>query len=49
MTAAERALQVSPPPPPPTLWRLLSYVPPHRKHAALTVLFGVIGFALSFA
>jgi subfamily B ATP-binding cassette protein MsbA len=32
-----------------TPWRLLRYVASHRKYAALTVLFGVLGFALSFA
>lgn len=30
------------------LLRLLGYVGPHRKYAALTVSFGVLGFALSF-
>jgi ABC-type multidrug transport system fused ATPase/permease subunit len=30
-------------------WLLLSYVRGHRRYAALTVLFGVMGFALSFA
>jgi subfamily B ATP-binding cassette protein MsbA len=31
------------------LARLLSYVPPHRKYALLTVVFGTSGFLLSFA
>jgi ABC-type multidrug transport system fused ATPase/permease subunit len=31
------------------LLRLLRYVRPHRKYAALTVLFGIMGFLLSFA
>src|SRR4051812_22882011 len=30
------------------LWQLLQYVRPHRKYAALTLLFGTIGFLLSF-
>jgi subfamily B ATP-binding cassette protein MsbA len=30
------------------LWRLLAYVKPHRKYAALTILFGTAGFLLSF-
>ncbi|MDC0716641.1 ABC transporter ATP-binding protein [Nannocystis bainbridge] len=30
------------------LLRLLGYVGPHRKYAALTICFGVLGFALSF-
>jgi len=30
------------------LLRLLGYVGPHRKYAALTVCFGVLGFALAF-
>lgn len=30
------------------LVRLLRYVPPHRKYALLTVLFGTMGFLLSF-
>ena len=31
-----------------SLWRLLSYVPRHRRYARLTLLFGVAGFLLSF-
>jgi subfamily B ATP-binding cassette protein MsbA len=31
------------------LVRLLGYVGPQRRYAALTILFGVVGFALSFA
>jgi ABC-type multidrug transport system fused ATPase/permease subunit len=31
------------------LFQLLRYVGPHRKHAFLTVLFGAMGFLLSFA
>ncbi|HKO48304.1 MAG TPA: ABC transporter ATP-binding protein [Polyangiaceae bacterium] len=31
-----------------SLWRLLSYVRPHRKYARLTLVFGVLGFLLSF-
>lgn len=30
------------------LFRLLRYVPPHRKYALLTVAFGAVGFLLSF-
>src|SRR5512146_3279885 len=30
------------------LLRLLGYVPPHRKYAALTFFFGTLGFLLSF-
>jgi subfamily B ATP-binding cassette protein MsbA len=30
------------------LFKLLTYVPRHKKYAALTVLFGVLGFLLSF-
>ncbi len=30
------------------LLRLLRYVPPHRKYAVLTSLFGTLGFLLSF-
>ena len=30
------------------LFKLLTYVPQHKKYAALTVLFGVLGFLLSF-
>jgi subfamily B ATP-binding cassette protein MsbA len=33
----------------PPILRLLGYVRPHRKWAALTLLFGALGFALSFA
>ena len=32
-----------------TLLQLLRYVRPHRKYAVLTLLFGVLGFGLSFA
>jgi subfamily B ATP-binding cassette protein MsbA len=32
-----------------TLLRLFRYVEPHRKYAVLTLLFGVLGFSLSFA
>jgi len=32
-----------------SLRKLLRYVRPHRKYAALTILFGVLGFALSYA
>src|SRR4051794_34777835 len=46
MTACETPARL---PPQPTLRRLLSYVPAHRKHALLTVCFGALGFALSFA
>jgi ABC-type multidrug transport system fused ATPase/permease subunit len=31
-----------------SLWRLLRYVHPHRKYARLTLLFGTLGFLLSF-
>jgi len=31
------------------LFQLLRYVPPHRKYAALTLIFGSAGFLLSFA
>ncbi len=55
MTAKRGARQgsssgyLSPPLPDITpLLRLLRYVPSHRKHAAMTALFGTLGFLLSF-
>ena len=30
------------------LWKLLAYARPHRKYAAITILFGTMGFLLSF-
>jgi subfamily B ATP-binding cassette protein MsbA len=41
--AVSRRLKASP------LLSLLSYVPPHGRYAVLTVCFGILGFALSFA
>jgi subfamily B ATP-binding cassette protein MsbA len=53
MTAAEplarEASEVADGEPAGPLARLLTYVGPQRKYAALTILFGILGFALSFA
>jgi len=58
MTASTRTLSslqelaearpVPEPRPPHALSKLLRYVPKHKKYAALTAVFGVLGFSLSF-